>query len=165
MRIEYKYYWSNAFRDPEVENTWVEVRYDPFNAGIAYAYIRGQWVECISEYYALFQRHSEKEIQLATAEMKKRNQNHANNYKVRAKQLGQFLASTEAQEVLLEQRLRDEQAQEVFRVIDGGMPNRNLYSRSQETDKGDDQDDQETLAQSESNQPINPNKLKLFKSY
>lgn len=164
VKIEHKYYWSNAFRDPEVENTLLEVRYDPFNAGIAYAYLRGQWVECISEYYALFRRRSEKEIQLATAQMKKCNQNHARNYKVRAKQLGQFLASTEAIEGLLEQRLRDEQVQEVFQVIDGGMPNCAPYS-TQETDKGDDQEDRESLAQSEFNEPINPNKLKIFKSY
>jgi hypothetical protein len=165
VKIDHKSYWSNAFRDPEVEKTWVDVRYEPFNIGIAYAYVRGQWVECISEHYALFRGRSEKEIQLATAEMKKRKQNHAKNYKVRAKQLGQFLASTDAEEVLLTQRLRDAQAQEVFRVIEGGLPNLNPYSQLPVTDKGDDSDEWQSPTRSESNKPFNPSKLQLFKSY
>jgi putative transposase len=127
IKLDHKYYWSNAFRDPEIEKTSVDIRYDPFNAGIAYAYVRGEWVECISEYFPLFRGRSEKEIQLATAQLKKHKQNHAANYKIRAKQLGQFLESLELEEVLLEQRLRDEQVQEVFRVIDGGLPNLHPY--------------------------------------
>ncbi|MEC4813415.1 MAG: TnsA endonuclease N-terminal domain-containing protein [Scytonema sp. PMC 1069.18] len=71
IKIDNKYYWHQIFRDPQVEKTLVNVRYDPFNAGVAYAYIQGLWVECISEYYPLFRGHSEKEIQLATAELKK----------------------------------------------------------------------------------------------
>lgn len=127
VKIYHKYYWSTAFRDPEIENTLVDIRYEPFNAGIAYAYVRGQWVQCISEYYTQFQGRSEKEIQLATAKLNQTKRNHAKNYKIRAKQLGQFLSSAEGEEVLLQQRLQDEQVQEVFRVIDGGLPNLTPY--------------------------------------
>lgn len=67
VKINYIYYWSNLFRDPEIENTSIPVRYDPFNVGVAYAYLRGQWVECISQYYAEFQGRSEKELKLAKA--------------------------------------------------------------------------------------------------
>jgi transposase InsO family protein len=165
VKIDHKYYWSNAFRDPGIEKTRVEVRYEPSNAGIAYAYVRGQWVECISEYYALFRGRSEKEIQLATAELNKRKQNHGKDYKLRAKQLGEFLSSSEAEEVLLEQRLRDAQVREVFKVIEGGLPNRTPYGQSQEIDKVDHQSDRDSSTQSESSEPINPNKRKLFKSY
>ncbi len=59
---------------------------------------------------------------MATAELRIQNKNHSRNYKIRAKQLGNFLAKTEAVEIVL-QRLRDEQAIEVFRVIEGGIPN------------------------------------------
>jgi transposase InsO family protein len=130
VKIQHKYYWSNAFRDPGIEKTRVDVRYDPFNAGVAYAYVQGQWVECISEHYALFQGRSEKEIQLASAELQKRQQNHAKQFKLRAKQLGAFLSCTEAEEALLAQRLRDAQAQEVFRVLEGGLPNLSPYKLS-----------------------------------
>jgi len=128
VKYEHKYYWCNAFRDPEVEGTRIEVRYDPFNAGHVYAYVRGQWLECICEYYALFKGRSEKEVQQASEELRKRSKNHAKNYKIRAKLLGTFINSLESQEVLLEQRLKDAQQREVFQVIEGGTPNVNPYS-------------------------------------
>lgn len=108
VKINYKYYWCKEFRDTQIVNTSVSVRYDPFNSGIAYAYVRGIWVECISEYYALFQGRSEKEIELASAELRKRHKNYSSNYKIRARHLGEFIASAEAQEALLKQQLCDE---------------------------------------------------------
>ncbi len=120
VKINSIYYWSNSFRDPQIENTSVWIRYDPFNIGIAYAFVRGQWVECISQYYAEFQGCSEKELKLASAELRKRSSNHGRQSQVSAKNLAEFLASVEAQEALLEQRSYDAEAREVFRVIDGG---------------------------------------------
>lgn len=118
IQIKYLHYWSNLFRDPELQNQQVDVRYDPFDAGVAYAYVRGQWVECISEYYSVFQGRSEKEILLASAELIKRYQNHGQRFKLRAKHLAEFLSSAEAEEVLLSQRLRDGQSTEIFRIIE-----------------------------------------------
>lgn len=119
IQIRGIHYWNSAFRDPLIQKTDVEARYDPFDVGIAYAYIRGQWVKCISEYYAIFKGRSEKEIWLATAELQKRNSNHDKQLTVRAKKLAEFLSTAEAEEVLLAQRLRDAQGKEVFQVIDG----------------------------------------------
>ncbi|HAA28007.1 MAG TPA: integrase, partial [Cyanobacteria bacterium UBA8553] len=34
VKINSIYYWSNSFRDPQIENTSVQVRYDPFDIGI-----------------------------------------------------------------------------------------------------------------------------------
>ena len=121
VKINYIYYWSNTFRDPQVENTSVPVRYDPFDAGIAYAFVQGQWVQCISQNYADFRGRSEKELTLASSELRKRSSNHAQQSKVSAKKLAEFLGSVEEQEVLLEQRLRDAEAVEVFKVIEGGQ--------------------------------------------
>lgn len=172
VKISHKYYWSTTFRDPEIENTLVDIRYEPFNAGIAYAYIRGQWVQCISEYYTQFQGRSEKEIQLATAKLNQTKRNHVKNYKIRAKQLGQFLSSAEGEEVLLQQRLQDEQVQEVFRVIDGGLPNLTPYR--QLPDKVIDisateipQDTEEIIIPEEIEEKIEvkPSKLRIFKTY
>ena len=120
VKINSIYYWSNSFRDPEIENTSVHIRYDPFNIGIAYAFVRGQWVQCISQYYAEFQGRSEKELKLASIELRKRSSNHTQQSKVSAKNLAEFLASIEAQEALLEQRSYDAEVKEVFRVIEGG---------------------------------------------
>ncbi|MEH2382572.1 MAG: DDE-type integrase/transposase/recombinase [Nostoc sp.] len=167
IKVEQKYYWSNTFRDPEIENTSVDVRYDPFNAGIAYAYVRGQWVECISEYYSLFRGRSEKEIQIATTQLKKQKQNHASSYRIRAKQLGEFLASLEVEEILLEQRLRDKQAQEVFQVIEGELPLLSPYNQTPNVDEEKEQDklNSSTESQLEVNELVNPQKVKIFKIY
>ncbi|MEC4813047.1 MAG: DDE-type integrase/transposase/recombinase [Scytonema sp. PMC 1069.18] len=123
VKINYIYYWSNIFRDPQIENTSVSVRYDPFDAGIAYAFVQGQWVQCISHNYADFHGRSEKELALASSELRKRSSNHAQQSKISAKKLAEFLASVEEQEALLEQRLRDAEAVEIFRIIEGGQSN------------------------------------------
>lgn len=120
VKINYIYYWNNVFRSPEIENTRVPVRYDPFDLGTAYAFVQGQWVHCVSQYYADFQGKSEKELKLATAEIRKRHSNHAKQSIVSAKKLAEFLASLEAQEVLLSQRMRDTEASVVFQLIQGG---------------------------------------------
>ena len=130
VKINSIYYWSNSFRDPQIENTSVQVRYDPFDIGIAYAFVRGLWVQCISQYYAEFQGRSEKELKLASAELRKRQHNHRKQSNVSAKNLAEFLASVEAQEALLEQRSYDAEAKEVFMVIEGGKATTNRNEQS-----------------------------------
>jgi putative transposase len=120
VKINSVYYWSNLFRNPEIENTSVPIRYDPFNIGIAYAFVQGQWVECISQYYSEFQGHSERELKLATSELRKRQAKTTKQSKVSAKKLAEFISSIEAEEILLEQRLHDAEVEDVFQVIDGG---------------------------------------------
>jgi putative transposase len=103
-------YWSDALLDPEMEKTQVPIRYDPFDAGIAYAFLKGRWTQCLSEHYAIFAGRSEREIQLATAELRKRDQLHGQQFTITARKLADFLTSLEAEELLLEQRLRDAEA-------------------------------------------------------
>lgn len=119
VKISYIFYWSDAFLDPDVEKTQVPVRYDPFDAGAAYAFVKGRWVRCISEHYARFAGRSEREMMLATAELRKRNQRHTRQFAITARRLADFLASLEAEEALLEQRLRDSEAQDVLAIIEG----------------------------------------------
>ena len=107
VQINYVYYWSDLFRDPEVEKQSVDVRYDPFDAGTAHAFVKGQWTECHSEHYAVFRGRSEKEIMLASQELRRVRQCHSQQFKVTASKLAEFLESVEAEEVLLTQRLTD----------------------------------------------------------
>lgn len=108
IKINHVYYWSDAFRDPELEQSRVAVRYDPFDAGTAYAFCHSQWVQCFSEYYSALHGRSEKEIMLATREIHKQRQRHGTNrLNLNARMLAVFLESVEAQEVLLLQRARD----------------------------------------------------------
>jgi len=124
VKIHHIYYWAEAFLDPELERTRLPVRFDPFDAGIAYAFVKGRWVRCISEHYARFTGRSEREIQLASAELRRRNQRHGQQLPLTARKLADFLVSVEAEEVLLEQRLRDAALREVLvrHQPDGGAP-------------------------------------------
>src|SRR6266852_9828204 len=114
VKIHYLYYWADAFVDPEAEGTQVPVRYDPFDAGLAYAFVKKRWVRCISEHYARFAGRSEREVQLASAELRRRQQRHGQHLRITARQLADFLASLEAKEVVLEQRLSDAEGKDVL---------------------------------------------------
>jgi transposase InsO family protein len=107
VKVNQIYYWSDRFRNPAVEGASVAVRYDPFDAGAAYAFVERQWVRCYSEYHTVFQGRSEREILLATHELRRRRQAGGGGKFTTARTLADFLQSVECEEHLLEQRMRD----------------------------------------------------------
>lgn len=117
IKINGIYYWSDAFRNPTAEGQSVPVRYDPFDAGTAYAFIAGQWTRCHSEYRSSFQGKSEKEIQLASRLLHRRWQIHGKDSAVSAKKLAEFLQSVEHEETLLLQRMRDRETQRTHQLV------------------------------------------------
>jgi putative transposase len=123
IKINHIRYWADAFLNIEVENRQLPVRFDPFDAGTAYAFIKDRWVKCLSEHYAEFAGHSERELMLATAELNRRQQRQAQQLAITARKLADFLASVEADELLLQQRLRDAEARDIVGKINtGGTP-------------------------------------------
>jgi transposase InsO family protein len=121
VKIKNRYFWSDTFRDPRVEGTQVPVRFDPFNAGVSYVYALDHWSECYSEYYKIFRDRTEREIMLATAELRRRQTLHSRQFNITATKLAQFLESVEAEEVLLRQQMADREMRNVLTLIDGGM--------------------------------------------
>jgi hypothetical protein len=107
IKIHNLYYWSDAFRAPDVEKQRVSIRYDPFDAGTAYAFANKEWTECHSEYFSIFHGRSEKEIMLATQELRKLAQRQSGEVTITSRKLAEFLQSVQAEETLLEQRLND----------------------------------------------------------
>ena len=86
------------------------MRYDPFDVGTAYAFVDGQWVECISECYTVLHGRSEREVHLASEELRKRHGNHSSQFDITARKLAEFLESVEVDEAILIQRLSDLEA-------------------------------------------------------
>jgi hypothetical protein len=119
VKINNRYYWANAFRNAEVANTKVPVRYDPYDVGHAYAFVKGSWVICHSEHYHIFRGRTEREMMLASSELRKRQSRSVGISKASAKQLAMFIASLESQEALLGQRLRDIETKKVLSAMDG----------------------------------------------
>ena len=119
VKINNRYYWANAFRNAEVENESVPVRYDPYDVGQAYVFVKGTWVACHSEHYRVFRGRTEREVMLASSELRKRQSRGRSVFNASAKKLASFLTSVEAQETLLMQRLRDLETKKVLAGIDG----------------------------------------------
>lgn len=109
IKIHHLYYWSDAFRATDVEKRRVSVRYDPFDAGVAYAFVNKEWTECHSEYFSVFHGRSEREIMLASQELRKLAQHQSREFTVTSRKLAEFLQSVQAEEILLEQRLNDQE--------------------------------------------------------
>ena len=120
VKINHLHYWTNAFRDPTIEHTRVPVRYDPYDAGIAWAYVGNRWVSCFCEYFSSFRERSEREMMLAAAELRERSRSHSREFQVTAKRLADFIASVEAEEALLLQRLRDSAGKRIH--LENGEP-------------------------------------------
>jgi putative transposase len=107
IKVNYLYYWNDAFRNPTQEKTKVSVRYDPFDMGVAYAYLEGRWVRCISQYYSTFVGRTEKEVLLAAQEIRQKDKRSYVSTNISAKRLADFIAAVQEHETLLMQRLRD----------------------------------------------------------
>jgi hypothetical protein len=117
VKINKIFYFSDEFRNPEVMGSSVAVRYDPFDVGIAYAYVKGKWRKCRAYNYAVFSNRSEREIYLATEELKKRQ----GAKTVTLSQLAKFLKSVEAEELLLKQRMIDREQRPIRALINGDI--------------------------------------------
>ena len=122
VKVNYLYYWCDAFRQPTVISSVVSVRYDPFNTGIVYAYVNGLWERCLSERYAAFQGRTEREMAVASAALRQHRRLDRQQADINAKTLAAFLASVEGQEALLEQQLKDQAAQSIRQCIFGVSP-------------------------------------------
>jgi putative transposase len=121
VKINHIYYWCEAFR--QIEGEMVPVRYDPFDIGTAYAFVRKQWLQCYSDCYGTLQGRSEREIMLATEELRRQRHNHSASFNVTSRRLAEFLQSVEAEESLLAQRVRDRESRNIRMGIVNGAEN------------------------------------------
>ncbi len=124
VKVNNIFYWArgDVFLDhPELEKKQLPLRYDPYDVGHIYVSIPGhrQPVECISEHYAQLKGRSERELQIATEQLRQRDRHHSQQFTVTAAKFASFITSVEAQEALLAQRKRDCEARAVFAVMEG----------------------------------------------
>jgi putative transposase len=117
VKVNHFYYWNNDFRNAEVVKTNVPVRYDPLDIGVVYAYVQGNWIECRCPYYSLLEGHTEKELLVATAEMRKLAKRDQIRADLSARRLAAFISEVHAHEDLLHQRLRDLEGKQVLEII------------------------------------------------
>jgi len=108
IQFHYLLYWNDVFASPGIIGTKVKLRFDPFDISHIYVYVHNHWVECItSSYYGQLHGHSEREIMLASAELREQNRESHVRTPIDAKRLADFLAKIEAYEAVLLRRQRD----------------------------------------------------------
>jgi transposase InsO family protein len=112
VKINYLFYKSHVFLLPGIKGTDVQVRYEPFNKGLAYAYVNNKWHEIHSDHYALFSQLSERSIRIASTHIHLLNRRMGKVQAVNAERLASFLRSIEGEEALLVQQKRDAETQE-----------------------------------------------------
>lgn len=125
--IKSRYRWFNcdAFKMPGVLGIDAPARYDPFNSGLAYAYVLGQWQDCFSEMYSVFSRYSERAIRLASERLTLQDRRSGQARAMNAERLAAFLMSSEGEEVVAEQQRHDREAEAYRNRINtppGGIP-------------------------------------------
>lgn len=108
VKISYIYYWTPEFRDPGYHGANVPVRYDPFDVSTAYVWLKDHWARCRSEYAAEFQGRSEKEIGVATQEVRARQLRGGSRRAVNSRMIAAYLREASVTEEGLRQQSRSQ---------------------------------------------------------
>src|SRR5579885_1733887 len=86
----------------------------PYDMGVAYAYIDGQWLECIADEYAYVHGRSEREWSLILDEWREQQRQYGKKrVTVNGPLLAHFLEEVMADEEVLLQQQRDHEAQSI----------------------------------------------------
>lgn len=98
IKLTYIYYWCDEFRLPNIEGSLLEVKYDPYNIGIIYAYVNGRWLKCLSEQYKFLKGKTEKQLKFITEEIRKKRKMSSRNNTITAKMIAKFILESEEYE-------------------------------------------------------------------
>lgn len=111
-------YWHECMRLPSVFGQTVHIRYEPYNMGFAYAYIDGQWVECVANAFLQVHGRSEHEWDLIVEEWREHQRQHnLKRVALNGPRLAEFLRELEKDEAWLLQRQRDLEEQSQRAVL------------------------------------------------
>jgi putative transposase len=117
------HYWHERMRLPTLAGQHVPVRYEPYDMGVVYAFLDGQWLTCIADTFALVHGRSEREWQLILEEWRAHRRQHGQKrLTVNSPLLAQFLETVAAEEQILLQRQRDLEEHSLRDALCGPRP-------------------------------------------
>jgi putative transposase len=138
------HYWHERMRIPAVTGQRVPVRYEPYDMGVVYAFLDGQWLTCVADAFALVHGRSEREWQLLLEAWRAQRRHHGQKrLTVNGPLLAQFVEDVAAEERILLQRQRDREEQGLRDALLGMRPlaPRHEMERPPDADnEGDDLD-------------------------
>lgn len=107
IKIRGIHYWHPALREPKYANTKIPILYDPFDLSRAYGLVGGKWVLCRSEYQALFERRTEREISTISQEIRALHCLAGIRRNVNAGDIAAFISKIRQSEAVLRQQRHD----------------------------------------------------------
>lgn len=118
ITVNHLHYWNPGFQNPEVAGSSVPVRYEPYDMGVVYAWVSGQWLECFADDYAHVHGRSEREWHLILDEWRaERRQHGSRRVQIDGPLLARFLEQSAAEEQILRQQQRDFEEQSIREAI------------------------------------------------
>lgn len=100
IKVNGEYFWCEAFRESGVLGSRVEVKCDPDNAGIVYAFVR-EWQDCVSKHYPDLKGLSYREMQRKAQELRDNAADSRERKKASIPLMLSFLRRVKAKEALL----------------------------------------------------------------
>jgi len=101
-------YYHPLMRSSREAGKQVEVRYEPFNMGVAYAFVDGQWLTCTADAFLQVQGRSERAWELVLDEWREQQRAHGRKRTtIDSTLLGTFLEEVLQEEPLLRQQHYD----------------------------------------------------------
>ncbi len=152
ITVQWLHYWNEVMRLPQVVGQTVPVRYEPYDMGVIYASIDGQWRECVADAYAQVHGHSEREWELVLEEWRAHHRQHSQRrLSINGPLLAAFLEKVAAQEAILMQRQRDLEGLPIRAAISGQRDPVHVSASSlpSDTERDDDDLDLSTVPQYE----------------
>ena len=105
-------YWNERMHATDISGHSAPVRFEPYDMGVIYAFIDGQWLECIADNYAQVHGRSEKEWDLILEEWREHQRQHSQKRQIlNGPLLAQFLQQVEQEEKIALQHQRDYEEQ------------------------------------------------------
>lgn len=119
VKANYIFYDAPCLHRPGVLGTKVPVKYDPWNCGVAYAFIAGRWERLASEHSSVFTGVSERKLRSISAAMRAQSKTTNRNAAINARDLALFMGSAKEDESFLRQQRNDALAFSHRKKIDG----------------------------------------------
>ncbi len=135
-------YWNAAFQNREIAGSSVPVRYEPYDMGVVYVFVQGQWLECIADDYAQVHGRSEREWHLILDEWRAHQRQHGKaRVRINGPLQAHFLETLEADERLLLQQQRDYEERALRDALVGNKEAEPVAMVSSPTQERTDEDD------------------------
>jgi putative transposase len=134
-------YFNPLMRSSKEAGKRVEVRYEPFDISIAYAFVDGQWLRCTADAFLQVQGRSEREWELILDEWRAQQRaHHRKRVTVDNSLLAAFLEEVLTEEARLTQQQRDLEGASIREAILGPSKTISLEPGLAETEMDDELD-------------------------